>query len=519
MKPAKNIRCAIYARVSTDQGLEQEFNSLDAQREASEAYIKSQTHEGWSCLKEQYDDGGFSGGSLERPALQRLIEDVRQKKLDVIVVYKVDRLTRSLADFAKLVELFDANGVSFVSVTQSFNTTSSMGRLTLNVLLSFAQFEREVTGERIRDKIAASKKKGLWMGGVVPYGYKVENRKLLVDEAEVNDVRLIFELYTKLKSIPKLVRELELRNIKSRIRKRASGTEFGGILFTTGPLSHMLGNRFYLGEINHRDQSYPGEHAAIISEDLFNAVQEIRKLGASDRRESNEKSGALLAGLLYDDKGNRMSPTHAQKRGLRYHYYQSWVLAQGQKAKAGSVDRVSAVEIDRVVSKAIHEHLGITGTDAIQVRTLVRSHVQQVVVHADCLKIMLKSDSGEQGEVLTVQWVKPSPTRKREILGRSDAASTRPIRSKARSRLLMGIAQGRLWLDQLIEGRVQDITTLAKRQNVSEKTVRSTLSLAFLAPDIVQAAIDGKLPRGLGVTQMTDLPMDWSAQRQQLGLA
>jgi site-specific DNA recombinase len=519
MKPIKTIRCAIYTRVSTDQGLEQEFNSLDAQREASEAYIKSQTHEGWSCLKEQYDDGGFSGGSLERPALQRLIEDVRHKKLDVIVVYKVDRLTRSLADFAKLVELFDANEVSFVSVTQSFNTTSSMGRLTLNVLLSFAQFEREVTGERIRDKIAASKKKGIWMGGIVPFGYKVENRKLLVDEDEANSVRLIFELYCKLKSTPALVRELESRNIKSRIRRLTSGRDVGGNLFTTGQLSHMLGNRVYLGEINHRDQSYPGEHAAIVSKELFNLVQETRQKGASDRRQSNEKSGALLTGLLYDDKGNRMSPTHVQKCSLRYHYYQSWVLAQGQKAKAGSVDRVPATEINHAVSKAVTEHLGINQIEATQIRALVRSLVQQVVVHVDCLKIILKSDSNEQREVLTVQWVKPSAMRKREILGSSDKASTRPIRSKARSRLLKGIAQGRLWLDQLIEGHVEGISALATKQCVSEKTVRSTLSLAFLAPDIVQAAIVGKLPRGLGVTQMTDLPVDWAAQRQQLGIA
>lgn len=519
MKPTKNVRCAIYTRVSTDQGLEQEFNSLDAQREASEAYIKSQTHEGWSCLKEPFNDGGFSGGSLARPALQRLLEDVRQKKLDVIVVYKVDRLTRSLADFAKLVELFDSNDVSFVSVTQSFNTTSSMGRLTLNVLLSFAQFEREVTGERIRDKIAASKKKGLWMGGVVPYGYKVENRKLLVNESEASDVRLIFELYSQLKSIPALIRELEERNIRSRIRRRASGTEFGGIWFTTGPLSHMLGNRVYLGEINHRDQSYPGEHTAIIRENLFNAVQDIRKLGTSNRRDSNDNSGALLVGLLYDDKGNRMSPTHAQRGGLRYRYYQSWVLAQGQRAKAGSVDRVPATEIDRVVSKAVLEHLNKIETDAQQIRTIIQSHVGQVVVHVDCLKITLKSDIEQQPETLKVQWFKPSARRKREILGRSDAASIRPIRSKARSRLLKGIAQGRLWLDQLVEGQVQDTNALASKHGVSEKTVRSTLSLAFLAPDIVQAAIDGKLPRGLGVTQMTDLPMDWLAQRQQLGLA
>jgi site-specific DNA recombinase len=331
-------------------------------------------------------------------------------------------------------------------------------------------------------------------------------------------VRFIFEFYSQLKSTPALVRELELRNIKSRIRRLTSGREVGGNLFTTGQLSHMLGNRVYLGEINHRDQSYPGEHAAIISKDVFSLVQETRQQGASDRRQSNEKSGALLTGLLYDDKGNRMSPTHVQKCSLRYHYYQSWVLAQGQKAKAGSVDRVSATEINRVVSKAVTEHLGIGEMDAIQIRALVRIHVQQVVVHADCLKITIKPNSEEQMEVFTVQWVKPSETRKREILGSSDKAPTRPIRGKARSRLLKGIAQGRLWLDQLLEGQAKDINALAAKQGISEKTVRSTLSLAFLAPDIVQAAIDGKLPRGLGVTLMTDLPMDWAAQRQQLGI-
>ena len=304
MKPSKTTRCAIYTRVSTDQGLEQEFNSLDAQREASEAYIKSQAHEGWVCLRDAYDDGGYSGGSMDRPALQTLLVDVKAGKLDVIVVYKVDRLTRSLADFAKLVELFDAHQVSFVSVTQSFNTTTSMGRLTLNVLLSFAQFEREVTGERIRDKIAASKKKGLWMGGVVPYGYRVESRKLLVDDAEANDVRLIFELYCELTSIPALIRELEDRGIRSRVRKLALGHEIGGIPFTTGPLSHMLGNRMYLGEINHRDKSYPGEHEPIISVDLFDAVQTIRGEGGSHKRNDYERSGAMLASLILDDKGS-----------------------------------------------------------------------------------------------------------------------------------------------------------------------------------------------------------------------
>ena len=252
---SKKIRCAIYTRVSTDQGLDQEFNSLDAQREASEAYIKSQAHEGWTCLKQTYDDGGYSGGSMERPALQRLLEDVRSRKLDVIVVYKVDRLTRSLADFAKLVELFDAHEVSFVSVTQSFNTTSSMGRLTLNVLLSFAQFEREVTGERIRDKFAASKKKGMWMGGNVPLGYRLQDRKLIVEEKEAETVRQIFSLYLEVRSLPKLAARLAELGVVSKTR-RYGDRLIGGQAFRTGALSHLLANRVYIGEVKHHDQHY-----------------------------------------------------------------------------------------------------------------------------------------------------------------------------------------------------------------------------------------------------------------------
>src|SRR5215217_1763361 len=270
----KALRCAIYTRVSTDHGLEQDFNSLDAQREAAEAYVKSQAHEGWRLIRERFDDGGFSGASLERPALQRLLAAIRSGLIDVIVVYKVDRLTRSLTDFAKLVELFDAEGVAFVSVTQSFNTTSSMGRLTLNMLLSFAQFEREVTGERIRDKIAASKRRGIWVGGIVPLGYEVRERKLVIREDEAKTVRLIFERYLALGSLPAVQRELRERGIVTRRRTLSSGRTIGGVPLTNGPLAHILRNRVYLGELNHKGASYPGEHAQIISPSLFDAVQE-----------------------------------------------------------------------------------------------------------------------------------------------------------------------------------------------------------------------------------------------------
>src|SRR5664280_2349067 len=275
MKPAsvKPVRCAIYTRVSTDHGLDQEFNSLDAQYDAASAYIKSQAHAGWTLIRSRYDDGGYSGGSTDRPDLQKLLDDIRGRRLDVIVVYKVDRLTRSLADFAKLVELFDANGVSFVSVTQQFNTTTSMGRLTLNVLLSFAQFEREVTSERIRDKIAASKRKGLWVGGMAPIGYDTKDRKISVNEAEVAVVRTIFRSYLKLGSLNLLMTDLRKRGIVTKVRTLKTGKTVGGIAFTRGPLAHLLRNRFYIGEVAFKGEILAGEQLAIIDRNLFDAVQ------------------------------------------------------------------------------------------------------------------------------------------------------------------------------------------------------------------------------------------------------
>jgi site-specific DNA recombinase len=527
----KKTRCAIYTRVSTDQGLDQEFNSLDAQREAAEAYIKSQAHDGWTCLKQVYDDGGFSGGSMERPALQNLLDDVQQRKLDVIVVYKVDRLTRSLADFAKLVELFDAHEVSFVSVTQSFNTTSSMGRLTLNVLLSFAQFEREVTGERIRDKFAASKKKGMFMGGVIPYGYRLEKRKLLIDPPEAEKVRLIFSLYLELKSLPKLAMALAEQGIVSRQRSYGAGKTIGGQPFRTGALSHLLANRIYIGDVRHHTQNYPGEHQAILDTSIFEAVQ--IELAARLNRENRRpyKSKAPLRGLLFDSNGIRMIPSHANKSGLRYGYYQSWVLNQGQKEKAGVVARVPAQEIEDAVRAAILE-----STRAINHETPPEPAddtwtkcIERIDVYADALTITLnpgaslpetaQDESNIPTTTLSIPWSKP-PMRRRRALTVPDDSSLqhRPIRSEARSRLLKAIAQARVWQDRLVNDRDADISTIAKENGLSDKTIRATLSLALLAPDIVGAAIDARLHRGLTVTQMTGLSADWQQQRQGLGL-
>src|SRR5438874_4504114 len=362
MKPAsiKPVRCAIYTRVSTEHGLDQEFNSLDAQYDAASAYIKSQAHAGWALIRSRYDDGGYSGGSTDRPDLQRLLDDIRARKLDVIVVYKLDRLTRSLADFAKLVELFDAHGVSFVSVTQQFNTTTSMGRLTLNVLLSFAQFEREVTSERIRDKIAASKRKGLWVGGPLPLGYEMKDGKIAVVEEEAERVRLIYARYLELSGVNALVHDLRVKDIRTKKRLLATGAIRGGVLFERGSLFYLLRNRFYIGEIKYKSEILPGEQPAIMDRELFEAVQEKLTAQWSHRTHAKTKSKHRLTGLLYDDAGHRMIPTHATKAGIRYLYYASLPHLKGESktTSVGSVSRIPATDIEDIVITSVKKHLG-----------------------------------------------------------------------------------------------------------------------------------------------------------------
>jgi site-specific DNA recombinase len=386
-RSAKIVRCAIYTRVSTDQGLEQDFNSLDAQYDASQAYVRSQAHAGWSLVRAKYDDGGFSGGNTDRPALQRLLEDVRAGKVDVIVVYKVDRLTRSLADFAKLVELFDRHNVSFVSVTQQFNTTTSMGRLTLNVLLSFAQFEREVTSERIRDKIAASKRKGLWVGGMAPLGYDTNDRRITVNEPEAERVRTIFRSYLKLGSLNLLMVDLRKRGIVTKVRTLKTGENVGGIPFTRGSLAHLLRNRFYIGEVAFKGDVLTGEQAAIVERHLFDAVQAKLTEQVNSHKAARMKSEALLIGHIFDDRGNRMTPSHARKGGVKYRYYLSSALLQGMASDAGSVRRVSATDIEALVVSAVREHL--KPPSPIDDRSLINTHVARVEVQPEQLVIRL----------------------------------------------------------------------------------------------------------------------------------
>jgi site-specific DNA recombinase len=317
-RPAKNsadVRCAIYARKSSEEGLEQDFNSLDAQREACEAYIRSQKAEGWRALPDMYDDGGIPGATLERPALQRLLADIAAGWVDTVVVYKVDRLTHSLADFAKIVEIFDARGISFVSVTQQFNTTTSMGRLTLNMLLSFAQFEREVTGERIRDKIAASKRKGMWMGGLPPLGYDVQERKLVINPVEAETVRHIYRRYAELGSVRALRDELNRAGVLSKPRLDRFGRATGGKPLARGALYLLLQNRLYRGEIVHKSTSHPGEHPAIIDPALWDRVQQVLAANRVDHSTGAHRADpSLLAGLIFDAGGERLTPTHANKK-------------------------------------------------------------------------------------------------------------------------------------------------------------------------------------------------------------
>ena len=443
------------------------------------------------------------------------------------MVYKVDRLTRSLADFAKLVELFDGHGVSFVSVTQQFNTTTSMGRLTLNVLLSFAQFEREVTSERIRDKIAASKRKGLWVGGIAPLGYETKDRKIVVVEEEAERVRTIFRRYLELGSLNLLMADLRERGIVTKVRSLKTGRTVGGIPFTRGPLAHFLRNRFYIGEVVFKGEVLPGEQPAILDRDLFDAVQAKLNDHRNNQTVARGKSDALLIGRIYDDRGNRMTPSHVRKGGIKYRYYLSSSLLHGQPGRAGSVRRVPAAEVEALVASAVREHLeDSTERDD---RDLIRNHVVRVEVQADQLAVELKAEASSDPPnavdndrlVLRVPWKKTPMKRRREIIvpASESPQDRRPIRAETRATLVASIARGRRWLDEIVAGTVTSVEQIAAREKCSIRQVNMTISLAFLAPELVQAAVEGRLPRGIGVTRLRDAPAEWSRQYAMLGLS
>jgi site-specific DNA recombinase len=530
----KTVRCAIYTRVSTEHGLDQEFNSLDAQYEAASAYIKSQAHASWTLIRPRYDDGGYSGGSTDRPDLQRLLEDIRARKIDVIVVYKVDRLTRSLADFAKLVELFDAHGVSFVSVTQQFNTTTSMGRLTLNVLLSFAQFEREVTSERIRDKIAASKRKGLWVGGNLPLGYQMKDGKIAIVEEEAELVRSIYRRYLELGSVNELLRDLKERDARTKSRLLSTGVTRGGILFGRGTLYYVLSNHFYIGEVKYKNEILAGEQPPILDRTLFEAVRKKSLAQWSHRTVVRNKSNHLLTGLLFDDVGHRMIPTHATKAGVRYRYYASTPVLHGEArtASAGSVSRIPAADVEDTVVKSLKGYLAVnqgkatTSIDILADREIIGELVTGIVVHRDRLIITLKSENADEESdtsdtrSLTIPWQKPPSRRSRQILLPHNASRSdvRPEQFERRARLVSTIARGRQWLDDVVSGRTTAVAELCAREKCSVRQVNMTISLAFLAPNLVRAAVEGRLPRGVGIERLRDPPTEWSRQFEALGL-
>ena len=518
-------RCAVYTRKSSEEGLEQAFNSLDAQREACEAYIKSQAHEGWKLVKTAYDDGGFSGGTMERPALQRLMGDLRQGLVDVIVVYKIDRLTRSLADFARIVETLDRQGASFVSITQQFNTTTSMGRLTLNVLLSFAQFEREVTGERIRDKIAASKRKGMWMGGNLPLGYDLRDRQLVINDGEAETVRYIFQRYLELGTVSALQSELRRQNIVSKVWTSGSGRRKGGVGYSRGALYYLLRNPLYVGRIAHRGATYDGQHPAIVPQEQWDQVQAMLTRNRQGKhRTARTTESRLLAGHLYDDRGHLMSPSHSRKAtGQRYRYYVSQALLQGRPDEAGFVRRVSAEAIESIVDRTLSEALpqpqrkawSISSTE--EKRSRLKQFVERVVISRDSVEIkvtdtgretLAEADSGS----LRIETVLKAGVGGKHIVS-SQAASARVDRS---------LVNAIVWvrdLRQRLEREGASLDELARQEGCSRPYVSSMIRLAYLAPSITQAILDGTQPTSLTLADLMkrDIPVGWTDQRRAFG--
>ena len=529
--PARKLRCAVYTRKSSEEGLEQGFNSLHAQREACEAYIRSQAGEGWSLVAKGYDDGGFSGGSMARPALAQLLADVEAGLVDVVVVYKVDRLTRSLTDFARIVDVFDKAGVSFVSITQAFNTTTSMGRLTLNVLLSFAQFEREVTGERIRDKIAQSKAKGMWMGGVLPLGYDAgEAHRLVVNEAEADVVRHIFRRYLQLRSVHALVEELDRTGVRSKAWTTRKGRQMGGAPFSRGALYHLLQNRHYRGQIVHGKQAHPGLHAAIVDKDLFDRAQAVLAENRVARRERVTRGAqAALVGLLFDGEGRSYTPTFSQGRGGRaYHYY---VVGRG----APGARRLPAEQLEEFITA----QLGRLAEGRELSVTAVRDWVSRIEIRPTSVqlfvlpKLLFGNDHAElaladlQARLAPGEralWDEPLhavrialPVKLQFRGGRTWVSGAEPSGGrvgKPNPRIAGALRQAHYVLAQ------HGLSALGKCHAASAKGLSSTYlrrlaKLTFLAPDIQHDLLAGRHPRGLSMKQIleADVPLAWEDQR------
>jgi len=515
------LNCAIYTRKSTDEGLEQSFNSLDAQREACEAYIVSQKHEGWHASPIRYDDGGFSGGNMGRPALHKLLGDIEAGKVNIVVVYKVDRLTRSLSDFAKIVERFDRQGVSFVSVTQQFNTTSSMGRLTLNVLLSFAQFEREVAGERIRDKIAASKKKGMWMGGNVPLGYAAKDRTLVPIPNEAKKVINIYERYLALGSVRELQAELRRDNILSKSHVSMAGRKSGGHHFSRGALHELLQNPIYIGDIRHRDKIHPGLHEAIVSEKLWKTVQERMAKNRVEHSGRGQTGPSLLTSLVFDGKGERLTPTSTVKCGRRYRYY---VLASTTRVKTDAKLRLPAGELEELVIGKLCSHmreemmaypeellLALEADNAATKKSALMRLVEKIVIFSDQIVIHLK-DSRR----LSIDYRFSMSSSYRQLV-----THTQPAIASERQKqfLLKAFVQGYIWRQKILKGKISDVVSLARAENKDERYVSRLINLSLMAPDLVAHILKGNIPAYKTIESVVGaLPILWVDQQRFLSV-
>ena len=565
--PKRTLRCAIYTRKSSEEGLEQSFNSLDAQREACEAYILSQRQEGWRGIETRYDDGGYSGGSMERPALKQLLADIDARKIDVVVVYKVDRLTRSLADFARIVQVFDSRNVSFVSVTQQFNTTSSMGRLTLNVLLSFAQFEREVTGERIRDKIAASKRKGMWMGGRVPLGYDLKDRKLIVNPVEAKQVQEIFRAYLEVGCVRKLRAHLEQCRVLSKVRISPSGQEAGGGSHSRGALYKLLANRIYIGEVFHKGNAYPGEHKAIIDRELWESVRaKVAENHRARKHRTNASEPSLLSGLIFDEDGSRYTPSHAVKGGKRYRYYVSRKIIHGQSAASTQPSRIPARELEQLVLTELRSFFGsadrvsatlgqadedletiralvdaaqqlakaLAGDSTSGLREMLAGIVVRITIQRDSIEVhvskegtrarllnqegILGHDSEGQPLVLTIAMkLKRCGGEMRLII--PGWAAIDPRRQPVSS-LVKAVSRASDWVRRMEGGECKHQRDLAKATKLEPRYINSILRVAFLAPEIVEAIIDGRQPPSLTLGSLTGvLPVSWQQQKKLISVS
>jgi site-specific DNA recombinase len=552
-------RCAIYTRKSSEEGLEQDFNSLHAQREACESYIKSQHGEGWRLVKTAYDDGGLSGATMDRPALQRLLSDIREHLIEVVVVYKVDRLTRSLADFAKMVEIFDAQGVSFVAVTQQFNTTTSMGRLTLNVLLSFAQFEREVTGERIRDKIAASKQKGMWMGGFVPLGYGVCERRIVIHKGEAETVRYIFRRYQELRCVRLLKEDLDRRGILSKRRTSKSGIESGGRSFSRGALYALLSNPIYVGEIRHKNLCHPGQHEAILDRAVWDRTQQQlreHRVRGKSRDTSVEKSP--LTGRLVDENGNGLTPSHARKGERKYRYYISRNLPAQGSAPSRVGWRLPARELEDRVAAAIREMLDDQASvlEAAQKTDIDSRQIDRVLHAARTWSHSLQSEAEQtaalaalvdrvelkcDGMGVSIKLpIAGTETSRDQLSGAVAITRSFPMQLKRRGvelRLVVGdhnrsgatvdlpllkaVARAHRWFDEISTEKASSLAEIAAREGLAVRYVGRVIRLAFLAPDIVESIMEGRQPASLtaeALTRHIEIPLEWCSQKTALNL-